>query len=311
MAFQQQRRKLQLQAAYKQSETSKGKILVPSKAAEFIFDQKGEGKTQQRSRLLKDKGLVFIIVPPNFDMLGSEKDIELAKRLIQDKLRPQRIEVVNTSKAQMSTKDTARLNMPIKEKSILEKQKNDGFSQIIRLTNMQKKTLKMFKTAKEKEYEKVYDEYIKARDNLWKIRDKSVGQAPKEASSMNSMSKFAAKLKIKGYTKFAQQVEQAVQPSPIKVDDLQTEEKKPYRVWDSENLVMEPSDISNDQELDNFLDVLYEDLQEVNSEYAEHLTETVFGTPTNRRPVKFDTVIKKTTARDWHSKIMDKAKSRQ
>jgi len=178
--------------------------------------------------------------------------------------------------------------------------------------NMKQKQ-KQIKTAKEKEYEKAYDEYIKARDNLWKIRDKSVAPAPKEASNMNSMSKFAAKLKIKGYTKFAQQVEQAVQPTPpLKVDDdLQTEEKKPYRVWDSENLVMEPSDISNDQELDNFLDVLYEDLQEVNSEYAEHLAETVFGTPTSHRPVKFDTVIKKTTARDWHSKVMDKAKNRQ
>lgn len=123
-----------------------------------------------------------------------------------------------------------------------------------------------------------------------------------------NLRKFATKLKIKGYNKFAQQLEKTID-SPM--PPLHTEDSKPYRVWDSENLVMEPSDISNDKELDHFLDVLYEDLQMVNTEYAEHLAETVFGTPVNQRPVKFDTVIKKTTARDWYSQVMDKAKARQ
>ena len=157
----------------------------------------------------------------------------------------------------------------------------------------------MIKTAKEKEYEKAYDEYIEARDNLWKIRDKLTNQKFKEAKV--NLHKFAAKLKIKGYTKFAQQIEQ-VTTTPREI--------RPYRVWDSENLVMEPSDISTNEELDQFLDILYEDLQQVNPEYAENLAETVFGTPTNRSPVKFDTVIKKTTARDWYNRVMEKAKER-
>lgn len=115
--------------------------------------------------------------------------------------------------------------------------------------------------------------------------------------------KFAYKLKVKGYKKFAQQIEQSMPPD----FNQMVMQPEPYRVWDTDSVVVEPSDISTDQELDQFLDVLYEDLQMHNPEYAEYLQSTTFGIPVSEKPIKINTIVKPTTAVEWYQIVMQRA----
>lgn len=138
-------------------------------------------------------------------------------------------------------------------------------------------------------------------DKIYKLINQLLVQQKDRASQKTAAFRFVAKLKSKGHTKLAQMLEE-VMPG----QEYTLGEPEPYRVWDTSDRVVEPTDIKDDQELDQFLDMVYEELHTMNPAYAATLSTTVFGTPTHELPIEKDVEIKKASAREWFKDVMSR-----